>query len=214
MTNAVRIEGTCEAMLPLTEPIRPSLGSKGHIGVQISRETIAVAFPDIEDEDAINNEPAVPRRGWRPKEVDSPWPSFDFEANSPATKASPGGSILPRVVYEALPILQSREPELISLKVVGEFRLSSYGDATIFDRWNKVILNDVKAKENRIAFVQLLAGLVCDRHCLGQFDIVWVITEHVDCWSRKGYALFAAWSWKGYSMRSSLLLRVHGYMYH
>lgn len=179
MANAVRIEGTCEPMLPLAEPIRPSLGSKGHVGVQISRETITVAFPDIEDEDAINNEPTVPRRGWRAKEVDIPWPSFDFEADSPATKASPRRSILPWVVDEPLPVLQSREPELIALEVVGEIGFASNSDATIFDGWNKVILNDVKAKENGIALVQLLAGLVCDRHYLGQFDVVWVITEHV-----------------------------------
>lgn len=166
-------------MLSLAEPVRPTLGGKGHVGVQIACETITVALPYVEGEHAINDEPPIPRRGRRSKKVNSPWPSFDFEAYSPAAKAAPSGSVPPWVADEPLPVLQRREPELIPLKVVGKFWLASNSDASILDRRNEMVLNHVKTQEDGIALVKLLAGLICHRHYLGQFNVLGVVTVHV-----------------------------------
>ena len=78
MANAMRIEGTCETVLAVTEPIRPSSSGKGHVGVQISGKPIAVALPDVEREHTVNDEPAILRAGWGSEEVDGPGPSLDF----------------------------------------------------------------------------------------------------------------------------------------
>jgi len=68
----------------------------------------------------------------------------------PTAEATPSWGILPRIIHKAFTIALVDEPELVTLKVVGKFRVSLLPLAALLVGWNIVIMHYIETKEHRI----------------------------------------------------------------